>query len=172
MPGPCPSPERLANTLCNRHPGGDDAELAAHLSECPNCRARLEALAGGSSWLEAKARTHMATGSSAPEPLEKAMAALQSRPDLPELQAPPPPQLDFLQPCDQPDVLGCFGPYEIMAPVANGGMGIVLKARDPALNRIVALKILAPALGANPLARARFVREARAAAAVIHDNVV
>ena len=49
---------------------------------------------------------------------------------------------------------------------------IVLQARDPALNRVVALKILPPLLAANPLARARFVREARAAAAVVHEHVV
>lgn len=51
-------------------------------------------------------------------------------------------------------------------------MGIVLKARDPGLDRIVALKILPPTLAANSLARARFIREARAAAAVAHEHVV
>jgi serine/threonine protein kinase len=56
--------------------------------------------------------------------------------------------------------------------VAVGGMGIVLKARDPGLDRIVALKILPSALAANSLARARFIREARAAAAVVHEHVV
>ncbi|MCI0745861.1 MAG: serine/threonine protein kinase [Verrucomicrobia subdivision 3 bacterium] len=100
------------------------------------------------------------------------MRRLETRSGAPEHEMESPPRLDFLQPSDQPGVLGRFGPYEIVAHVASGGMGIVLKARDQALNRIVALKILEPTLAANTLARARFVREARAAAAVVHEHVV
>src|SRR5262249_32275746 len=48
----------------------------------------------------------------------------------------------------------------------------VLKAYDEKLQRIVAIKIMAPELAANATARQRFIREARAAAAVIHDNIV
>lgn len=171
MPGPCPTTERLAAALRNRHPGGGDAELAAHLAECPTCQKQLEALAGGSGWLEAKAKAHTASTAAAPQPLMRAMQDLESHGSHPR-DEPQPPKLDFLQPSDQPGVLGKFGPYEVIAHIASGGMGIVLKARDPALDRIVALKILSPTLAANALARARFVREARAAAAVVHDNVV
>jgi len=48
----------------------------------------------------------------------------------------------------------------------------VLKAFDAALNRYVAIKILAPHLGSSGAARKRFSREAQAAAAVVHDNVI
>jgi tetratricopeptide (TPR) repeat protein len=51
-------------------------------------------------------------------------------------------------------------------------MGIVLKAFDPTLKRVVAIKVLTPALAADPLARRRFAREAQAAAAVSHDHIV
>jgi serine/threonine protein kinase len=51
-------------------------------------------------------------------------------------------------------------------------MGIVLKAFDPVLNRVVAVKVLQPSLAAQPVARKRFLREARAAAAVSNDHVV
>ncbi len=56
--------------------------------------------------------------------------------------------------------------------VGRGGMGIVLRAFDEKLHRVVAIKVLAPALAASGPARQRFVREARAAAAVTHDNVI
>src|SRR6185503_11226649 len=79
---------------------------------------------------------------------------------------------DFLQPSDKPGVLGLLGDYEVMQEIARGGMGIVFKARDPSLDRIVAIKALAPALAHDRGARARFVREARAAAAIAHENVV
>jgi serine/threonine protein kinase len=51
-------------------------------------------------------------------------------------------------------------------------MGVVLEAEDPALGRRVAIKILNERLATNPRAKERFLREARAAAAIRHDNVV
>ena len=56
--------------------------------------------------------------------------------------------------------------------LGRGGFGIVLKASDPALGRAVAIKVLAPQLATSGAARSRFAREARAAAAVVHDHVV
>jgi serine/threonine-protein kinase len=172
MPGPCPTTEVLAAALRGSTSCVGDAGLAAHLAECPGCQSRLEEIAGGSGWLQARAKAHAASTKPAPESLHKAMQALESRSPGPEDEAASRARLDFLQPPDQPGVLGRFGSYEVLASVATGGMGIVLRARDPALNRIVALKILPPALAANSLARARFIREARAAAAVVHDHVV
>jgi formylglycine-generating enzyme required for sulfatase activity/serine/threonine protein kinase len=82
------------------------------------------------------------------------------------------PALDFLDPPRQPGHLGTFGPYDIVELVGHGGMGVVLKALDPRLNRVVAIKVLAPALASNAAARKRFLREAQAAAAVTHDHVI
>ncbi|MDQ3168853.1 MAG: protein kinase, partial [Acidobacteriota bacterium] len=65
-----------------------------------------------------------------------------------------------------------IGPYEILAPIGAGGMGEVYRARDTKLNREVALKILSPALASDPDRRERFEREARAAAALNHPNIV
>ena len=53
-----------------------------------------------------------------------------------------------------------------------GGMSVVLKALDPTLNRFVAIKVLAPHLATSGAARQRFAREAQAAAAIVHDNVI
>lgn len=172
MPGACPTTENLAAALRGRQSSAAEAELAAHLADCPACRARLEELAGGSSWLETRAKAHAAANPPASASLHEAMRALVSRSDSAAPETAAPVKLDFLQPSDQPGLLGLFGPYEVIAEIACGGMGIVLKARDPGLNRIVALKILPPALAANSLARARFIREARAAAAVVHEHVV
>jgi serine/threonine-protein kinase len=81
-------------------------------------------------------------------------------------------QLAFLSPSEQAGSLGRLGPYEITDCVGRGGMGIVLKAFDPALNRHVAIKVLAAEWAHNATARRRFAREAQAAAAVVHDHVV
>ena len=80
--------------------------------------------------------------------------------------------LDFLGPPGRPDSLGRLGHYEVLEVLGSGGMGIVFRAFDEALHRVVAVKALAPALAAAGEARLRFVREARSAASVLHDNVV
>lgn len=80
--------------------------------------------------------------------------------------------LDFLVPSHRPDALGRLGHYEVLQVLGTGGMGVVLRAFDEKLHRVVAIKVLAPALAVVTPARRRFVREARSAAAVIHDNVV
>lgn len=80
--------------------------------------------------------------------------------------------LDFLEPSNEPDSLGRLAQYEVQGVIGRGGMGIVLGALDIKLNRVVAIKVLAPELAANATARKRFLREAQAAAAVSHDHVV
>lgn len=82
------------------------------------------------------------------------------------------PRLDFLAPSDDPAAIGCMGPYTVTNVIGRGGMGVVFKARDASLNRVVAIKVLAPELAGNAMARKRFLREARAAAAIVHQHVV
>ena len=65
-----------------------------------------------------------------------------------------------------------LGPYEVIAPIAAGGMGEVYRARDTRLHRAVALKILPSVLAAAPERIERFAREARAAAAINHPNIL
>jgi serine/threonine protein kinase len=90
---------------------------------------------------------------------------------LPEAeQAELPP--GFLQPSEQTDSMGRLAHYEILSEVGSGGMGLVLKAFDTSLRRVVAIKVMAPHLAANLAARRRFVREAQAVAAVAHELVV
>jgi serine/threonine protein kinase len=81
-------------------------------------------------------------------------------------------ELDFLEDSSNPDSLGRLGAYEIREVIGRGGMGLVLRGHDTKLNRVVAIKVLAPQLAASASARRRFLREARAAAAVNHLHVV
>jgi hypothetical protein len=72
----------------------------------------------------------------------------------------------------QPGELGRLGPFAVVRLLGRGGMGAVFAADDPALGRRVALKVMRPAVAAHPEAKARFLREARAAAALQHDHVI
>jgi serine/threonine protein kinase len=65
-----------------------------------------------------------------------------------------------------------MGPYRVLAILGSGSTGIVFRAEDPQLQRQVALKVLRPAAAASPESRRRFLREARAVAALDHDHIV
>ena len=64
-----------------------------------------------------------------------------------------------------------LGPYEIVAPLGAGGMGEVYLARDPRLDRTLAIKVLPAASVADETARHRLMREARLAAQLAHPNI-
>jgi hypothetical protein len=74
----------------------------------------------------------------------------------------------LLAPPTQPQHVGRLDHYEVLELLGSGSMGLVFKARDPQLGRLVAVKMMAPELADNAAARQRFAREAQAAA-MIHD---
>ncbi len=63
------------------------------------------------------------------------------------------------------------GPYEILSALGAGGMGEVYRARDPKLNRDVAIKVLPELFVADPDRLARFEREAQTLAALNHPGI-
>jgi serine/threonine protein kinase/protein involved in polysaccharide export with SLBB domain len=150
--------------------------LELHLTECESCARQIQLAAEqGVSWHEAQSMLaadeydspqHIAAISSLlsdeHDPMTKHQTAdVVSR----EIRG-------WLDPTDDPRSMGRFAGYEIVGIVGHGGMGIVLKGFEASLNRYVAIKILAPRLATNGSARKRFAREAQAAAAVRHDNVI
>ena len=145
-------PNRLRLLLDDELPEDSQADLARHVQACRRCRRRLEALAAEARWW-------------------KDVAELL-RPSEEDSLSAPGPRLDFLAPSDDPEKLGRLGPYQIEEVIGHGGMGIVLKGYEPLLGRHVAVKVLAPHLATSGAARQRFAREARAAAAVVHEHVV
>lgn len=132
-----------------------------HLATCEKCREELENLAGDDSWWSG-VREYLKPGDLDP-PSELGAEAEAGPAAL---------DLTFLGPTDDPAMLGRLAGYEIAGVIGQGGMGIVLKGFDGALNRYCAIKVLAPHLATSGAARRRFAREARAAAAVVHENVV
>jgi WD40 repeat protein len=143
------------------------AYLDAACAGDPALRERVEALL----------RSHEAAGDFpgklAPQRLADEFAARESDATRTGPSAPDGGEgLDFLAPSERPGSLGRLGHYEVQALVGRGGMGVVLKAFDENLHRVVAVKVMAPQLAANATARQRFTREARAAAAVTHDHIV
>jgi len=92
---------------------------------------------------------------------------------VPKIKSKYPAELtDFLAPPQSADELGRLGKFRVLAVLGRGGMGVVFRAHDPHLDRIVALKAMLPSLASSPSAKERFFREAKAAAALKHANIV
>src|SRR5690349_5272383 len=77
-----------------------------------------------------------------------------------------------LSPDDAEEEVKKIGKYEILRELGRGAMGVVFKARDPLIGRLVALKTIALAASENEDLRQRFYREAQAAGGLQHPNIV
>src|SRR5262249_32087812 len=116
--------------------------------------------------VEVLLRTHDSAGDFLARPAVEQLAAAAPGP------ASAAADLFFLAPASEPGSLGRLDHYEVLEVVGQGGMGLVLRARDTKLLRVVAIKVLAAPLAASGSARQRFAREARAAAAVRDEHVI
>ena len=147
--------------------GDEQADLVGHLETCAGCQQTLEVLAGDRTVWEAIAQGLVESARHEPA-LQRLVERLKSEDPAPVADD----DLSFLRPSDRPGLLGLLGQFQVREEIGRGAMGVVLKAFDPRLNRVVAIKVLAPRLATSSTARRRFVREGRAAAAVRHDHIV
>lgn len=171
----CPTPDQIKSLIDGALPASEQSAIQSHLDDCATCQQVLESLVQGSeSWDSAIGHLRRPSAVPGETVLSDAMKQMKAEEFDPsaDVGATSRKPLDFLSPSDQPGSIGKLGMYEVTEVVGQGGMGIVLKAFDPALHRVVAVKVLAPYLAHNPQARKRFVREAQAIAAVSHDHVI
>lgn len=78
----------------------------------------------------------------------------------------------FLEPSTGPGSVGRIGHFDLLEILGRGGFGIVFRAFDETLHRIVAIKMLSARIAATSPARKRFLREARSSAKIRHENIV
>ena len=145
-------PGLLSDFLSNQLTADAESQVVEHLDTCVHCRQFLEQLAGGQRWWR-EAQVYL---SSEQEDVG-ASTSIGPRADADdddcddEITAMP-IRLDFLAPTDDPRSLGRMGTYEVVGVVGRGGTGIVLKAFDGTLNRLIAIKVLSPNLATSGLA--------------------
>lgn len=145
----------------------ESGSLHQHLETCKSCREYLDdSAADTQTWTDIG-------GLLRSDPIDQeeflVSAGAQSTRNIPERVN---SIVAALTPSEFPDHLGRLGIYEVTGVVGAGSTGVVLKAIDPSLDRTVAIKVLSPVLASSGAARKRFERESKAAAAVIHPNVV
>ena len=181
----------INGSLSNR----DEAELARHLDECESCRAKLDAHHSSNDFSD-KIGLRLSTHQEIPKSLQEKLKELDSERMVVQseflsdslLGSKPPgrsqskgssrsyadvaPWLADPAPHDEPGTIGRVSEFQLLAFLGRGGMGVVFRARDTTLDRMVALKIMSPSLLADEDAGARFLREAKSAAAIKHPNVV
>ncbi len=152
--------------------------LTEHLSSCEGCRRSLERLAAQeprwqlirNALRDESHAGHGESGGRAATPADD--ETIWYGPRQHYASSPADFAVDFLDAPTRPESLGRLGDIDVLEVIGHGGMGIVLKGFQTALNRPVAVKVLSPHLATSGAARQRFAREAQAAAAIVHPNVM
>ncbi len=177
----CPPEADLQKFLTGSLPASRLDAVAAHLDVCDACQRSIEALGAAEPFLSEVADQ---LGRPTPE-IDAALARVMAEVEdgvttwvehlgsgAGRRRGPSELPAGLLAKSDEPGLMGTLGTYRIQRVIGRGGMGVVLEARDPLLKRTVAIKVLAAHVAERPDAARLFVREARAAAAVTHENVV
>lgn len=155
--------------------GQELQDLTLHLNQCTACRDKLDiATCSDDQWQESApaVRTQLSEPSRLDAANPNGLHGANSDPVHQYLGS----LVSWLKPCDQDakaqGFVGMLEPFLVRRVVGMGGMGVVLEGWDQQLHRPVAIKAMHPHLATIAIARQRFIREARAAAVVVHPNVV
>jgi len=150
--------------------------LVEHVDSCSDCQREVSQLGSQSSAVTARLRSfvpeRVAEVPFSDKPTRHTGSDPRAMDHTPSNRRTEPLSLEFLTPSDMPNSLGRLGNFEVLDVIGRGGMGMVLKALDPVLQRPVAIKLLDPLLANDETSRLRFCREARAAASVTHENII
>jgi serine/threonine protein kinase len=172
----CPDVELYQRLAAGEVPSPQQEALRAHLTNCPACLDRIEALPALVRQLGTLPLRGDSPGGADPYATAYPPALLAPTCRLddvpPEPARPAQELLAFLAPPVEADELGRLGPFRILKVLGTGGMGVVFRAEDAHLQRPVALKTMLPSLAGSAEAKQRFLREARAAAALKDDRIV
>lgn len=170
----CPGPNQLFQFATGLVPEEEAGQIEAHLLSCDSCIQSMATLTAADPLESVLSRTGPRESG---EDCERLIASIQARlcsnhPD--PLSTFPSPELlrEMLEEPDREGDLGRLGDYRIVRVVGAGGMGVVLEAEDPVLQRTVAIKVMQPKLARQADARERFRREAILTAAFEHEHVV
>ncbi len=163
FPSECPTDQQLLDYAAGHLPAAAAESLRQHLSQCTRCFqtvTRFRADPTDGEIVVDEAETPLFPAATEDHPADGARVNDEKF------------DATVLEPSDNREALGRFGKYDVLGVLGSGGMGVVLRGLDTQLCRPVAIKLLNRVLSSSAVARQRFMREARAAAAINHTNVV
>ena len=152
----CPGKAQLIDLIEGKLADAEEAEAVRHIEDCEECQRAVEQLAPArNELLPLRANGAELQLETREEALKHAMDRLHSDGSI-EIETEcestsDDDSLKILSPSDRANSLGRLGPYEVMEIIGRGGMGTVFKAIDTTLDRVVAVKILSPALASSAM---------------------
>ncbi len=176
----CPETSNLVDFILGKLPVTELQNYEDHISACDTCEDTIRGLGASDTLSEIAGGAFMELfdeKSSDKKLVEDLIEQIKSTPATPQVDSKQ-KQLEsraaevtrILNPPLNEDSIGQLGHYQILQMLGAGSSGVVYRALDERLDRIVALKILRPSLGES--ARERFIAEARLAASIDHPNVI
>jgi serine/threonine protein kinase/Leucine-rich repeat (LRR) protein len=179
----CASRDELQRMVLGQLGDQAAARIEKHLERCPRCWSALDQCVASDEFLEAVRDSRPASC----EPtktmylpvgwIRSAVSTWIRSHDStqPEKSVFPLPMAEvrsLLSPPQSADEMGRIADFRVLRVLGIGGMAVVFEAEDNRLARLVALKLMLPAIASKPGATERFLREARSAAALKHEHVV
>jgi len=188
-PPDCPQPDQPQQFLLGIMSGDDSQQIESHFENCESCLQQAEKISSQDTLTNALADretnsilANLKIQKSVEKISESTLTKMNEMSVTSQTVITPAPGdaatdasssfLHFLSPAKSDDELGRLGGYRILSCIGQGGMGLVLLAEDLQLQRKVALKVIKPEVASQADAKDRFLREARTAASIEHDNIV
>jgi WD40 repeat protein/anti-sigma factor RsiW len=180
----CPNLNELEQFLMGLGDPDSAEGMERHLSECEHCSARARSLTAEDDLVRTVQRVSLTDDTPDPASVESlttvfrqaihqvVQGATASWATRDFSQADPPQRVEVIEPRTAIGPIRHLGRYELQAVLGVGGMGVVYRAFDPSLQRAIAIKVIRKELLSAAGMLDRFLAEARAIAAVEHDNIV
>lgn len=180
----CPTMQKLSELMDGRMVEPDLSRFSGHLEECSHCQGKVRTISSRDTLVEILRTTSHEFENIIEEtpqhlldrlkqiPLTASKGSMNGARFVPQSPLSFQSEYSVFSPPENQDEIGQFGDYRILSELGRGGMGVVFRAEEIPLQRMVAIKIMSQRIASLPEAKERFLKEAKAAASLKSDHIV